>query len=516
MAPARLRWAGAALVAGFVAALLIGRGHFLALDDLLVANASTTSAWAAELVAPSGHPGVVWIDDGLVRGFHDSATAVAGLEALLGATSAALLGIWCLAAALLFLGLRFAMDVLARRRSPATRGALEIAGVEIPEDRAPYHFLVCGSPGAGKSTAIKGLLDQVRARGDRAIVYDASGEYIDRYYRPGRDVILNPLDPRTAIWTPWAEANSPDGYASLARALFPPGGVEPFWADASATLFASALESLDAAGTRDNDALRHALTSAKLEDLHEFLQGTPAARFLDPKAGAMPANLIATVTSRLEAWSLLPDPAEGEAPFSVRTFCEKSEGDAWLFLSAPSREAAILRPLLSLWADVASAALLSRPITHDGVACWVVLDELASLQRLPALPGLLSRGRKHGVAVVLGLQAMPQLRDAYGADGAAALLAQPQTWLVLRSVEPDTARWLEAALGHVEIEETSTSVSAGKGSSTSVQTHAAVRPLVLASEIGALPDFEGYLRRAGESELLRVQVQPVHRTKPRR
>ena len=58
---------------------------------------------------------------------------------------------------------------------------------------------------------------------------------------------------------------------------------------------------------------------------------------------------------------------------------------------------------------------------------------------------------------------MPQLRDIYGRDGAAALASQPQTWIVLRSVEPETAKWLESALGEYETEEFKESVALGGG-----------------------------------------------------
>ena len=44
-----------------------------------------------------------------------------------------------------------------------------------------------------------------------------------------------------------------------------------------------------------------------------------------------------------------------------------------------------------------------------------MLDEVASLQRLPALPALLERGRKHGVSVVLGPRRPAHLESALAA-----------------------------------------------------------------------------------------------------
>ena len=127
-----------------------------------------------------------------------------------------------------------------------------------------------------------------------------------------------------------------------------------------------------------------------------------------------------------------------------------------------------------------------------------------------ALPisALLERGRKHGAAVVLGLQALPQLRDTYGRDAAAALLSQPQTWLVLRTVEPDTARWLESALGHTEIDEVRTSVSMGAHAmrdAVSMSRDVNRRPVVMATQLMGLPSLSGFLKLPGEMDVVQVQ-----------
>ncbi|KAI0221885.1 hypothetical protein L0F63_007476 [Massospora cicadina] len=57
-----------------------------------------------------------------------------------------------------------------------------------------------GSPGTGKSNAMRDLLRQVRAMKKKAVVYDISGEFVKRFYRPGIDVILNCFDARSPPW----------------------------------------------------------------------------------------------------------------------------------------------------------------------------------------------------------------------------------------------------------------------------------------------------------------------------
>lgn len=505
---------------------LWGRGQGVAvLGDYAVAAAASSSSSAAAWLSPTWGPDRAWFTALGEPGFRPVADVYAHLRADVfgGRAFVELLGLAVLVTSWLVL-LFVALDGVRQGRKGRATDAppgYRVAGVELPPGKECYHVLCCGSPGAGKSTAIKELLDQIRARRDRAIVYDLSGEYVELYFREGVDRLLNPADARSAYWTPWAEGDTPSSYAALAQSLFPPGGRDPFWARAAGALFAATLEKLAERGGTTNVELDEVLTLDSIEELAAVLQDTRAARYFDENAAAMQASVIATVATGLQGWRLLADqerhlddaPPE---PFSIRGFVE-GEGeaeDSWLFLSTSESDATAMRPLLSLWADIASTALLSLPQTNRAKV-WAILDEVASLQRLPALPGLLERGRKHGAAVVLGLQAMPQLREAYGRDQAAALAAQPQTWLVLRSVEPDTAKWLESALGMVESEEARTSLSMGASAlkdGTSYQQHIAQRPLVLASEITTLPDFEGFLKMPGSPDVFRVRY--AHKTRP--
>jgi type IV conjugative transfer system coupling protein TraD len=396
---------------------------------------------------------------------------------------------------------------VARRWPSGTQEHLALGAVQIPRRVESYHMFFCGSPGSGKSTAIKELLDQIRARGEPAIVYDCSGEYLEPFCRPGHDIILNPLDARSARWSPWADAQTPEHYYSMGRALFPQGGKDPFWADAGAQLFAHTVEALANQGQCTNGALSSLLLDASPEQLRKALSGTPAARLVDKAAGAMPQNLLATVTSKLSGWRVLPDPDDDKPPFSIREYVESTNDDRWLFLTTRQDQHDTLRPMLSLWGDIAAGAILSRPPAQDD-RLWLVLDELASLQRLPALPQLLERGRKHGAAAILGLQSISQLRAVYGRDGAAALASQPQTWLVLRTVEPETARWLEDALGAAEQQETLESVSMGVHAArdgVSLQERQQKRSAVMAAEIMNLPDLVGYLNLPGPGPIQRIR-----------
>jgi hypothetical protein len=131
---------------------------------------------------------------------------------------------------------------------------------------------------------------------------------------------------------------------------------------------------------------------------------------------------------------------------------------------------------------------------------WIVIDELATVRRLQHLEDILTRGRKRGVAVVVGFQAVPQLRTLYGRDTTATLLAAPAVKLFLRTGEPETARWCSDAIGKREVIRPIESETAGPEDlrdAISVSYQRKEEALVLASEIQQLPALQGYLSVAG-------------------
>jgi hypothetical protein len=77
-------------------------------------------------------------------------------------------------------------------RRATNERSLRIATVGIPAWLECRHFAIMGTTGAGKTTVLRQMLDKVEARGEPALVYDTSGEFVAHYYRPERgDVILN-------------------------------------------------------------------------------------------------------------------------------------------------------------------------------------------------------------------------------------------------------------------------------------------------------------------------------------
>jgi type IV secretory pathway TraG/TraD family ATPase VirD4 len=122
-----------------------------------------------------------------------------------------------------------------------------------------------------------------------------------------------------------------------------------------------------------------------------------------------------------------------------------------------------------------------------------VLDELASLQRLPQLHTAITENRKSNNPVVLGFQGRSQLETRYGHD-AEAMLSQPATKIFLRTSEPHAAKWIADTIGDIETERLRESRSSGRGHQQSYGLERHVEPLVMPSEISGLAALRGYLK----------------------
>ena len=271
---------------------------------------------------------------------------------------------------------------------------ITVGAVPISPGDEQQHILLCGAPGTGKSVEIKKALRAIRKRGQRAVVYDVSGEMVSLYYRPGIDHILNPLDARSDVWNPWSDAESYE-YAALAKSLIPDprGQADPFWTESSKTTLEALLMQCE-----NLDALVSTGLSAPLPELAGIVRDAGFEGVIGAEKTFQSTR--STLAVYLRALAMLPNVSRNDtSAFSIRRWLEADDG-SWLFLSVPSRGREALRPLVSMWLDtVVRQAMSLRPDPNRRV--WLSLDELPSLQRIPSLAPALAEGRKFGWFLVI-------------------------------------------------------------------------------------------------------------------
>ncbi|KWF83355.1 type VI secretion protein [Burkholderia cepacia] len=387
-----------------------------------------------------------------------------------------------------------------------------IAGVPMRKKAEVLGTLFSGAQGSGKSQQFFALMDQVRGRKKRAIVYDPSGEFTAAYYREGKDIILNPLDARSPNWNVWREIQSEIHYEGLAEGLIPipPNVPDPFFAIAGRMVFKGAVRALGDDNKRTNAALYKAIAHSNLEELHAILANESAATYVDPVTERTGMSLKMTVQNQLDCFRFLHD--EGE-PFSIREWIqnEDEDDDSWLFITVNEEQKTALLPLVSLWCDVAIRALLTlKPIHRERL--WVFYDELPTLQKLEIMKLATTNIRKYGGCLVIGIQDYSLLFQIYGEHLARTIISGCQTKLLLRVTDGDAAKALANAIGQADLDEKEESLNLGideRRDGMSVFARRNLRDLVLSSEILHLPDMEGYLVTPSDYPVARVKYDYV-------
>ena len=358
--------------------------------------------------------------------------------------------------------------------------------MRIPARKEAQHFQIMGDTGVGKTQLIMQILRQIRERGESAIVYDPACEYLQRFYDKERgDIILNPLDERCPYWGPSQEMASNAEADAIAASLYQPATdvKDEFFHQTPAQIFAHLLRK----GPTPHQLAEWMASSETLETL---VAGTEMSFYIDRKAGPQRAGVLASLGLVAKCFRLLPEKDQTNRTWNARTWAKERKG--WIFITSRPPERETLRPLHSLWIDLLVMRLLTAPQPGQKPV-WFVIDELASLQKLPQLHTAITENRKSKNPLVLGFQGKAQLEVTYG-HLAEVMLSQPATKIFMKTAEPKAAEWISEAIGKVEIERLKETKFDGSRSGKNFTVDRQIEPLVMGSEISGLDDRHAYLK----------------------
>ena len=360
------------------------------------------------------------------------------------------------------------------------------AMIRIPLRAEAQHMQIIGDTGAGKTAIMLQILRQIKTRGDSAIVYDPAREFVQRFYDPKNgDVILNPLDTRCPYWGPAEELRRRSEAKALAVSLFQPPQDKKgeFFIESPQKIFAF----LMAYGPTPEELVKW---MSDPQEIDRRLKGTEHAHLIDPKAEHQRAGVLGSLGLVADSLRLLPKKGQGNGEWSATEWAETRQG--WIFITSLPAEREALRPLQSLWIDLLVLRLLNEP--KDGQKrAWFVIDELASLQKLPQLHTAITENRKSKNPVILGFQGKAQLEYLYG-HLAEVMLSQPATSIWLKTKEPSAGEWVSKFIGKVEIERLRETHFDGSRAGRNFALDRQVEPLVMESEISGLPDLHAYMK----------------------
>jgi hypothetical protein len=357
--------------------------------------------------------------------------------------------------------------------------------MRIPHRAEGQHIELMGDTGTGKTRLMMQLLVQIRERGHSAIVYDPACEFVQRFYDPKTDIILNPLDARCPYWGPSEELRRRAEAKAIAASLYQPTTDKKgeFFTETPQKIFAHLLTF----GPSPQELVEW---MANPDEIDRRVQNTEMAMMIAKGAQQQRNGVLASLGLIADSLRMLPKKETARSHWNATEWAEHRKG--WIFLTSKPSEREALRPLHSLWIDLLVLRLLNEP-KQSQHPVWFVLDELASLQRLPQLHTAITENRKSKNPLVLGFQGKAQLEMIYG-HLAEVMLSQPTTKIFLRTTEPKAAEWVSNAIGKIEIERLRETHSTGLRAGNNFSLERQVEPLVLDSEVSGLPDKHAFLK----------------------
>lgn len=417
----------------------------------------------------------------------------------------------------------FCKKIRKEVKDPAAVVATDGGQLVFSANRMREHMSVFGASGTGKSQFLLAFLSSFfahRQKGTRIIIVDRKGEFYAHFREEG-DIIYNPFDERSAKWSLFNELEIPEGFTrippdvwAIAKILFPPPkNADPFWQDAAAKVFCSAVVSCIRTGKTSNQDLVdfcHQDWEAVVKAMKALPPGLDTGRIVsaNPTTGG---SILSTAQNGVQKLSVCPD-----GDFSIRQWLHSGRGN--LYLSSAGRNDSVFIPILSLMIDLIGREMKEMPDGGaGGVRYLIVIDELAAYPAMKTLHYLVAEARSKGVAVVIATQTIQKMLKTYGEKDGKDIIANTKCKVLFKMGEEEDANYLSKTIGNAEIQRTqrsdnkSTSIT-GNQSAQRTKTKQIVQETVfLPSDLMTLPTGAAVVLHpcAGET-VSKLQFEPFH------
>ena len=400
---------------------------------------------------------------------------------------------------------------LAEKTKERGHKQLTVAGVPVPTEYETLHFSIGGATGTGKSTIIKEAIYSSLKRGtDKRIVLDPNGEYVETFYRPG-DVILSPYDKRSPGWSMFNEIRDDFDYDLYAVSIIQESkerSAEEWYRYGRLIYREVSKKLLTLKRNPTMEEVMHWCTIVENDKLKEFVKGTPAEALFIKGAERATGSARFVLGDKLAPHLKMP-----AGDFSLRDWLEDDKPGT-LFITWQEQMKKSLNPLISCWLDIMFSSLLGMGKRDQRTLFFI--DELESLEYLPNLQDLLTKGRKSGASVWAGYQTYSQLIERYGINIAETLLGSMRSGIVMGSsrLGKETLEQMSRALGEIEGEvehKQGNPFQAGIGNRPRIETRTvrAVTP----TEISELKNLTGYVYFPGDLPVGKFKTKYVKYTR---
>ena len=304
--------------------------------------------------------------------------------------------------------------------------------IAISMKRELGNIFLFGQQGAGKSTIIKLMLEQLLKRDDSLFIYDEKREYTEQFFT-GAEVLISPGDKRGAYWDISKDVTDEASAKAVANVLIQGSTQDKFWTDAAQVVLTGVLIGLMKKGGNWSWLDLKNLVFSDAETLHGLfdIHYKVGANLVEPDSKTT-LSILTTLAIQL-SWlpSLASQWENCSTGFSLKNWQSAKSSKRLIVAGNPmsyEMSAAICCALLSLLAN----KIIASP-DSDTKRFWFVLDELGNMPKTESLKKLLTLGRSKGVRTIAGTQAVSQLRAIYGKDDAETILSLFSNVIVLRT-----------------------------------------------------------------------------------
>jgi type IV secretory pathway TraG/TraD family ATPase VirD4 len=395
---------------------------------------------------------------------------------------------------------------------------ISIGNIQWFKNAEVQHLLVVGDPGTGKSQFHNQLFEHIRKRGDIAIIYDLKGDFIRYHGNKEIDLIQSAFDDRSLAWDVFDDLKTDLDYKAFASAIIKENSQQdPFWTKAAQMVLVEGLRKGKSENWSFSETINF-LTKSNFEILSKWLENTKAISIFSNEKTA--SSVMTQLINDIDCLNYLKPVSGTKHNFSVNSWLDtqlkkvnNNEQAGWMFLPVIEKYKTVGTPIVAAILEVLANKILSME-TDSKRRIWIIVDELPSLPRLTVLQRLLAQGRGYGVAGVLSIQNLSQLKVTYGADDAQALTGLCSSILSLRVSDPETAHYISRRMGKQIRKEIQNSQSHSKnhnkkGLSEGQSEHIVERPVVSETVIMTFDDLNGVLLSKGVSNpvLVKIEVQ---------
>ena len=370
--------------------------------------------------------------------------------------------------------------------------------IKIPKGYETRHFFIGGTSGTGKTNLISIVIQHLKARNEKVIVYDAKdGEFVAKFFNPKTDLIFNPFDSRSLHWNVFDMITNDSDFDSLAASVVPRTFIKDmFFVNAARTLLSGILRYCYRNDMKTNDDIWRIL-SKSIPELHGIMLSikSEAAVFIENHESGQTQSVISSLMQYAKIFRYMVNP-ENKESFSVHGWLKDNNRKGTIFLTSNTKQRESLRGILSLFINSFANEILSLRDNPER-RIFLIVDEFGTLHSMDSIKDLLALGRSKGCSFWIGIQEKSQLDEIYSRNIANTIINQCNNYVIFRMNDADSAEYFSKLFGEKEIEMMESTYSSGVEKYRDGEAYRNItrkERLILPSEIQAVPDLSFYLK----------------------